>query len=181
MAYTFGNKCNKNCCKWTIVLKMWSHDFSEHSVHLLEPYSLSSVHMHCHIVYSTLLLRCNALYKRVLWCCKMCVCPSVTQQMSRKVIAKTVHIFSKVIIVWLAPNCTFSPMNIGAMLWRKTHERRCTCGVGYKKGVECKGGTKKLRFFSQISRCISQTVIVRWAHAATQFVSIEFSFHPYSI
>jgi len=25
------------------------------------------------------------------------------------------------------------------------------------------------------------TVIVRWAHAARQFVSIEFSFHPYNI
>ena len=37
------------------------------------------------------------------------------------------------------------------------------------------------RFFSQISRCISETVIVRWAHAARQFVSIEFSFHPYNI
>ena len=27
--------------------------------------------------------------------------------------------------------------------------------------------------FSQISRCISETVIDRWAHAARQFVSIE--------
>ena len=35
--------------------------------------------------------------------------------------------------------------------------------------------------FSQISRCISETVIVRWAHAARQFVSIEFSFHRCNI
>jgi len=39
----------------------------------------------------------------------------------------------------------------------------------------------KMTTFSQISRCISETVIVRWAHAARQFVSIEFSFHPYNI
>jgi len=42
-------------------------------------------------------------------------------------------------------------------------------------------GMIKCRFFSQISRCISETVIIRWAHAARQFVSIEFSFHPYNI
>ena len=35
--------------------------------------------------------------------------------------------------------------------------------------------------FSQISSCISETVIVRWPHAARQFVSIEFSFHPCNI
>ena len=28
---------------------------------------------------------------------------------------------------------------------------------------------------------ISETVILRWAHAARQFVSIELSFHPYNI
>jgi len=47
-------------------------------------------------------------------------------------------------------------------------------------GVECKGDDK-MTTFSQISRCISETVIVRWAHAARQFVSIEFSFHPYNV
>jgi len=31
------------------------------------------------------------------------------------------------------------------------------------------------------ARCVSETVIVRWAHAARQFVSIKFSFHPYNI
>jgi len=36
-------------------------------------------------------------------------------------------------------------------------------------------------FFSQISRCISEMVIDRLAHAAIQFVSIAFSFHPYNI
>ena len=47
-------------------------------------------------------------------------------------------------------------------------------------GVECKGGMKNEDFrplFSPISHSISETVTVRWAHAARQFVSIEFSFH----
>jgi len=35
--------------------------------------------------------------------------------------------------------------------------------------------------FRPISRCISETVIVRWAHAARQFISIKLSFHPYNI
>ena len=42
-------------------------------------------------------------------------------------------------------------------------------------------GVWKIDDFRPISRCISETVIVRWAHAARQFVSIEFSFHPYNI
>ena len=39
----------------------------------------------------------------------------------------------------------------------------------------------KMTIFSQISRCISEMVIVRWAHAVRQFVSMELSFHPYNI
>jgi len=42
-------------------------------------------------------------------------------------------------------------------------------------------GYEKNDDFRPISHSISETVIVRWAHAAWQFVSIEFSFHPYSI
>ena len=38
-----------------------------------------------------------------------------------------------------------------------------------------------MTIFSQIFRCISETVIVTWAHAARQFVSIEFFFYPYKI
>ena len=48
-------------------------------------------------------------------------------------------------------------------------------------GVGCKGVWKKSGIFRPISCSISETVIVRWAHAARQFVSIEFCFHPYSI
>ena len=36
-------------------------------------------------------------------------------------------------------------------------------------GVECKGGYEKIDDFRPIYRCISETVIVRWAHAARQF------------
>jgi len=36
-------------------------------------------------------------------------------------------------------------------------------------------------FDQYLARSISETVIVRWADAAKQFVSIEFSFHPYNI
>jgi len=42
-------------------------------------------------------------------------------------------------------------------------------------------GYDKMTIFSQISRCISERVIVRWAHAPRQFVSMEFSVHPYNI
>ena len=35
--------------------------------------------------------------------------------------------------------------------------------------------------FRSISRSIWETVIVRWAYSARQFLSIEFSFHPYNI
>ena len=41
-------------------------------------------------------------------------------------------------------------------------------------GVECKGVWKNDNFWP-IFRCIWETVIVRWAHSARQFVSIEFS------
>ena len=42
-------------------------------------------------------------------------------------------------------------------------------------------GVLKNDDFRPISRSVSETVIVRWAHAVRQFVSIEFSFHPYNI
>ena len=41
-------------------------------------------------------------------------------------------------------------------------------------------GYEKMTIFDQYL-ALSETVIVRWAHAARQFVSIEFSFHPYNI
>jgi len=47
-------------------------------------------------------------------------------------------------------------------------------------GVECKGVWKN-DDFRPISRSVWETVIVRWAHSARQFVRIEFSFYPYNI
>jgi len=48
-------------------------------------------------------------------------------------------------------------------------------------GASNSRGYEKNKDFRPISRSILETVIVRWAHAARQFVSIEFSFHPYNI
>ena len=48
------------------------------------------------------------------------------------------------------------------------------------EGVEWKGVWKN-DDFRPISRSIWETVIVRWEHSARQFVSINFSFHPYKI
>ena len=76
----------------------------------------------------------------------------------------------------------FSPCGSQAILvfpyqtgWRYSN------GNPLNGGVECKGSMKKIDDIRPICRCISETVIVRWAHAARQFVSIEFSFHPYNI
>ena len=52
-------------------------------------------------------------------------------------------------------------------------------GADIPTGTPLTGGMKNPAFrplFSPISRSISETVIDRWARAARQFVSIEFSF-----
>ena len=72
----------------------------------------------------------------------------------------------------------FSPSGSQAILvfpyqtrWRYSDGNPLT-GASNAKGYE------KNDDFRPISRSISETVIVRWAHAARQFVSIKFSFHP---
>ena len=75
----------------------------------------------------------------------------------------------------------FSPSGSQAILvfpWRTGW--RYSDGNPRNGGVEWKGGMKN-DDFRPISRSIWETVIVRWAHSARQFVSIEFSFHPYNI
>jgi len=52
---------------------------------------------------------------------------------------------------------------------------------GRRRAASNARGYEKIDDFRPISCCISETVIVRRAHAARQFVSIEFSFHPYNI
>ena len=84
----------------------------------------------------------------------------------------------------------FSPFGSQAILvFPYQTGQRYSNGNSPNGGVECKGGIK-IDDFRPISRCISETVIVRWAHAARQerefdayklFISIKFSFHPYNI
>ena len=78
----------------------------------------------------------------------------------------------------------FSPSGSQAILvfpyqtgWRCSDRK---LGTPLKEGVECKGAMRN-DDFRPISRFIWETVIARWAHSAMQFVSIEFSFHPYNI
>ena len=54
-------------------------------------------------------------------------------------------------------------------------------GTPPPNGASNARGYEKIDDFRPISRSILETVIVRWAHTSRQFVSIEFSFHPYNI
>ena len=79
----------------------------------------------------------------------------------------------------------FSPSGSDAILVFP-YQRGCRYSDGNPPngGIECKGDMKNPAFrplFSPISCSISQTVIVRWAHAARQFVNIKFSFYPCNI
>ena len=78
----------------------------------------------------------------------------------------------------------------GGMGGKEKEGRGRGMGWEWKEGWEKKGregeGRKgrlltvmKISYFRPCS--ISQTVIGRWAHAARQFVSIEFSFHSYNV
>ena len=58
--------------------------------------------------------------------------------------------------------CKQSPA-ITVINFRRSHWVNNICGVTPNS------------IFSQISRCISETVIVRWTHAARQFVSLDYS------
>jgi len=96
------------------------------------------------------------------------VCPSVRHVKTNK---RVFEIFlpsgSDTILVFSVPK--------GVPIFRREPPRR---------GRQMQGGMKNPAFrplFSPISRSISETVIVRWAHAARQFVSIEFSFYPCNI
>jgi len=102
-------------------------------------------------------------------------CPSVrlSFRLSRSwITSKRINISSKFFQHRVATPFCFFPYQTGC---------RYSDGNPPNGDVECKGGMIKCRFFSQISHCIWETVILRWAHAARQFLSIEFSFHPYNI
>ena len=116
-------------------------------------------------------LPCDAMHSAAIAGMWMMWCPSVCPSVTFVSCAKTnKDIFEM-----------FSPRGSQAILvfpyqteWRNSNENPLN------GGVECKG-YEKIDDFRPIYRCISETVIVRWAHAARQFVSIEFSFHPYNI
>ena len=74
----------------------------------------------------------------------------------------------------------FTPSGSQAILVFPYRTWRYFDGNPPNEGVEWKGGMKN-DDFRPISRSVSETVIARWAHAARQFVSIEFSFNPYNI
>ena len=112
------------------------------------------------------------LCKRGLCCHAVSVCLSLCPSVTFVDHVKTnKHIFE-----------FFSPSGSDTILGCP-YQRGCRYSDGNPPNgdVECMGGMIKWRFFSQISRCISERVIVRWAHAARQFVTMEFSFHPYNI
>jgi len=114
----------------------------------------------------------DAMHKRGLCCHAVSICPSVRPSVTFVDHVKTnKHIFE-----------IFFPSGIDTILLFQ-YQRGCRYSDGNPPngGVKCKRVMIKLRFFSQISRSISEMVLVRWAHAAKQFVSIEFTFHPYNI
>ena len=116
----------------------------------------------------------DAMHKRGICRHAVSVCPSVRLSVSLSdtfvsSVKTNKHIFE-----------IFSPSGSDTILvFPYQTECRYSDGNPPNGGVKCKG-YDKMPIFSQISRCISETVIRRWAHAARQFVSIEFSFHPYN-
>ena len=124
-----------------------------------------------HLVHVRQLLPRDALHKRGFCCHAVSVRPSVCPSDTFVDHVKAnKHIF-KIFSPSGSDTILVFPYQKGVPIFRRKPPNG---------GVECKG-YDKMTIFSQISRCISETVIVRWAHAARQFVSIEFSFHPYNI
>jgi len=126
----------------------------------------SAKHRRFHVPQPTFLPR-DAMHKRGLCCHAVSVRLSVTFVDHVKT---NKHIYE-----------FFSPSGSDTILVFPS-ERGCRYSDGNPPNgdVECKR-YDKMTIFSQISHSISETLIDRWAHAARQFVSIEFSFHPYNI
>ena len=75
----------------------------------------------------------------------------------------------------------FSPSGSQAILVFHTKQGGAISTGNPLTGASNATGVWKNDDFQPISRSIWKMVIVRWAHAARQFISIEFSFHPYNI
>jgi len=123
------------------------------------------------VLDATINYRAMHMHKRGLCCHAVSVCPYVCPSGTFVDHVKTNKDIFEI----------FSPSGSDTILVF-LFQRRCWYSNGNQPngGVECKGGMIKWRLFHK-SRCILETVIVRWAHAARQFVSIEFSVHPYNI
>ena len=100
----------------------------------------------------------------VTWC--LSVCPSRSCIRSKRI-----NISSKFFHHLVATPFWFFPTKQGGDVPTGTPLAEASNARGYEKFDD----------FRPISRCISETVIVRWAHAARQFISITFSFHTYNI
>ena len=119
-------------------------------------------------------LPCDAMHKRGYCRHAVSACMSVRLSvcLSRSWVApKRIKISSKF----------FSPSGSQAILVFP-----CQTGWRYSDGNPLTGASNARQVwknddFRPIYRSISETVIVRWAHSARQFVSIEFSFRPYNV
>ena len=109
----------------------------------------------------------DAMHKRGLCCHPVSVRPSVTFVSCAKTNKDIFEIFYHRVatLFWFSHTKGDADIPTGTPLTGASNAR----------------GYEKIDDFRPISRCISETVIVRWAHAARQFVSIEFSFHPCNI
>ena len=101
------------------------------------------------------------LCKRGLCCHAVSVCPSVRLSVTFVDHVKTNKHISEI----------FSPSGSDTILVFPS-QRWCRYSDGNRRTNA--RGYDKMTIFSQTSRSVSETVIGRWAHAARQFVSIEF-------
>ena len=121
------------------------------------------------IVHLQQFLSCDAMHK----CdrCRHVVSIRLSVCLSRSwIMSKRINISSTFFHCQVATPFSFFRTKRGGDIPTRTPLTGASNARGYDKMI-----------FSQISRSISETVIVRWAHVARQFVSIEFSFHPYNI
>jgi len=114
------------------------------------------------------------LCKRGLCCHAVSVCPSVCLSVRPPrswITSKRINISSNF----------FSPSGSDTILVLP-YQRECRYSDGNPlTGASNTRGYDKMTIFFHKYLSNPETVIVRWAHAARQFVSIEFSFHPYNI
>jgi len=114
--------------------------------------------------------------KRGLCCHAVSVCPSVRLSVCPSVrlsVTFVDHVETNKNIFEI-----FSPSGSDTILvFPSRRGCRYSDGNPFNGGVECKG-YDKMTIFSQISRCISETVIVRWVVEACTGLPIDPQTHP---